>query len=231
MRKPPQPWHGVAWKGLLHRKQVPSALVRSRRVTRVSALPHRTQNASWTVMVLVYLRFAASFPLLRSGEVPTDAERSLQGASCSWASREAVNRVCDAEDDVHGSPEEDDQSDPDRSADAFGVVARLAVKCSAVVGRPGSRGGPDDDPDQEDHLNGEEAPEEHPRPAPARLSRRRRRRAPPLGLRLCITHGTSRFVYCLVSLPVARHRRGCPPEEGSFIPGCLRRIRSSRRIH
>lgn len=66
MRKPPQPWHGVARKGLLQRKQVPSALVRSRRVTRVSALPHRTQNASWAVMVLVYLRFAASFPLLRS---------------------------------------------------------------------------------------------------------------------------------------------------------------------
>lgn len=69
MRKPPQPWHGVAWKGLSQRKQVPSALVWSRRVTRVSALPHRTQNASWVFMSLVYIRFAASFPLLRSGGV------------------------------------------------------------------------------------------------------------------------------------------------------------------
>lgn len=63
MRKPPQPWHGVAWKGLAsQRGQVPSALVWSRRVTRVSALPHRAQNASWFFMVLVYSRFAASFP-------------------------------------------------------------------------------------------------------------------------------------------------------------------------
>lgn len=33
MRKPPQFWHGIAWKGLSQRKQVPSALVWSRRVT------------------------------------------------------------------------------------------------------------------------------------------------------------------------------------------------------
>jgi hypothetical protein len=65
MRKPPQPWHGMARKGLSHRKQSPSALFRSRRVTRVSALPHRTQNASWVFMVLVYIRSAAAFPLLR----------------------------------------------------------------------------------------------------------------------------------------------------------------------
>jgi hypothetical protein len=32
----------------------------------VSALPHRTQNASWVLMVLVYSRFPAVFPLLRS---------------------------------------------------------------------------------------------------------------------------------------------------------------------
>ncbi len=62
MRKPPQPWHGVAWKGLSQRKQSPSALLWSRRVTRVSALPHRTQNASWVFMVLVYIRSAATFP-------------------------------------------------------------------------------------------------------------------------------------------------------------------------
>ncbi|GED90821.1 hypothetical protein TNCT6_79060 [Streptomyces sp. 6-11-2] len=69
MRKPPQPWHGVAWKGLSQRKQSPSALFWSRRVTRVSALPHRTQNAAWVFMVLVYIRFAGTFPLLRSGDV------------------------------------------------------------------------------------------------------------------------------------------------------------------
>lgn len=70
MRNPPQFWHGVAWKGLSQRKQVPSALVGSRRVTRVSALPHRTQNTSWVVsMVLVYIRFGGSLPLLRSGRV------------------------------------------------------------------------------------------------------------------------------------------------------------------
>lgn len=67
MRKPPQFWHGVAWKGLSHRKQVPSALVWSTRVTRVSALPHRAQHASCVFMVLVYIRTAASLPLLRSG--------------------------------------------------------------------------------------------------------------------------------------------------------------------
>jgi hypothetical protein len=66
MRKPPQFWHGVAWKGWSQRRQSPSALVWSRRVTRVSALPHRTQNASWVLMVLVYSRFPAVFPLLRS---------------------------------------------------------------------------------------------------------------------------------------------------------------------
>lgn len=46
MRKPPQFWHEVAWKGLSQRGHVPSARVSSMRVTRVSALPHRTQNAS-----------------------------------------------------------------------------------------------------------------------------------------------------------------------------------------
>lgn len=75
MRKPPQPWHGVAWKGLSQRKQVPSALVWSRRVTRVSALPHRTQNASCVFMVLVYIRFAVSLPPLRSGALLAVAER------------------------------------------------------------------------------------------------------------------------------------------------------------
>lgn len=86
MRKPPQFWHGVAWKGLLQRKQVPSALVRSRWVTRVSALPHRTQNASWAVMVLVYLRFAASFPLLRaSGTSTMQGSRNGAAAWCSPA--------------------------------------------------------------------------------------------------------------------------------------------------
>lgn len=70
MRKPPQPWHGVAWKGLSQRKQLPCALFWSRRVTQVSALPHRTQNASWVFMVLVYIRSAATFPLLRSGDSP-----------------------------------------------------------------------------------------------------------------------------------------------------------------
>lgn len=35
----------------------------------MSALPHRTQNASCVFIVLVYTRFAASFPLLRSRSV------------------------------------------------------------------------------------------------------------------------------------------------------------------
>lgn len=70
MRNPPQFWHGVAWKGLSQRKQVPSAPVGSRRATRVSALPHRTQNTSWVVfMVLVYIRFGGSLPLLWSDRV------------------------------------------------------------------------------------------------------------------------------------------------------------------
>ncbi len=67
MRKPPQFWRGVAWKGWLQRRQSPSVLFWSRRVTPVSALPHRTQNASSVCMVLVYSRFAMTFPLLRSG--------------------------------------------------------------------------------------------------------------------------------------------------------------------
>lgn len=80
MRKPPQFWHGVAWKGLSQRKQVPSALVGSRRVTRVSALPHRTQNTCWVVsMVLVYSRVGGSFPLLRSGRGAAVAERVTGG--------------------------------------------------------------------------------------------------------------------------------------------------------
>lgn len=83
MRKPPQPWHGVARKGLSQRKQVPSALVWSRRVTRVSALPHRTQNASWVFMILVYIRFAASFPLLRSGGVARDRRTRDAGVAPS----------------------------------------------------------------------------------------------------------------------------------------------------
>lgn len=67
MRKPPHRWHGVAWNDLSHRKQSPSAPYWLRRVTRVSALPHRTQNASLVFMVLVYIRSATTFPLLRSG--------------------------------------------------------------------------------------------------------------------------------------------------------------------
>lgn len=73
MRKPPQLWHGVAWKGLSQREHVPSTLVSSMRVTRVSALPHRTQNASWVFIVLVYSRFPAMFPLL--------------WLNCRWSSR------------------------------------------------------------------------------------------------------------------------------------------------
>ncbi|GHG19445.1 hypothetical protein Shyd_71880 [Streptomyces hydrogenans] len=90
MGKPPQLWHGVARKGLLQRKQVPPALVRSRRVTRVSALPQRTQNASWAVMVPVYLRFATSVPLLRASGTSTMQE-SRNGAA-PWCSSPRLAR-------------------------------------------------------------------------------------------------------------------------------------------
>lgn len=69
MRKPPHRRHGVAWNDLSQRKRSPSAPFWLRRVTRVSVLPHRTQYASWVFMVLVYIRFATTFPLLRSGDL------------------------------------------------------------------------------------------------------------------------------------------------------------------